>query len=187
MRTAPLGIDGCHLFRPERHGDERGTFLKLFHQPTLAALGLATSFRESYVSTSHAGVIRGMHFQRPPHDHAKMVTCLNGRARDALVDLRSWSPTFGRVVTLLLSADDPAVLYIPAGVAHGFAAHTDNTQLWYLVSTEHAPASDAGVHPSSIGIDWWEGGTAVSAPILSERDRQFPSLADYLAGTDFKR
>ncbi|GJG94155.1 dTDP-4-dehydrorhamnose 3,5-epimerase family protein [Cupriavidus pauculus] len=186
MRAEPLALPGCFLLHGARIGDSRGDFMKLFHAPTLAAQGLETDFAESYVSTSHAGVIRGMHFQRPPHDHAKIVSCLTGRARDGLVDLRRGSPTFGQGISLMLSADAPAMLYIPRGIAHGFAAHVDDTRLWYLVSSVHAPEADAGVHVDSVGIDWFDGAPHVTgAPVLSPRDTQHPALATYLAQTDF--
>lgn len=187
MRFEALALAGCHLVHGARLGDARGDFTKLFHAPTLAAQGLETAFAESYVSTSHAGVIRGMHFQRPPHDHAKLVCCLTGRARDGLVDLRRGSATFGQSISLMLDSDVPAMLYIPRGIAHGFAAHADDTRLWYLVSTAHEPAADAGIHIDSVGIDWWAGAPALrgSAPVLSPRDTQHPSLAAYLARTDF--
>lgn len=182
-------MPGCYLLHGNRLGDARGDFLKLFHAPTLAALGLETAFAESYVSTSHAGVVRGMHFQRPPHDHAKIVCCLSGRARDGLVDLRRNSPMFGRSISLMLSADEPAMIYIPRGIAHGFAAHVDDTRLWYLVSSVHAPDADAGIHADSVGIDWWEGaGPSLPpnfAPNLSARDQVHPTLAAYLERTDF--
>ncbi|AZG16389.1 MULTISPECIES: dTDP-4-dehydrorhamnose 3,5-epimerase family protein [Cupriavidus] len=187
MQCEALALPGCFLLHGARLGDARGDFMKLFHAPTLAAQGLETAFAESYVSTSHAGVIRGMHFQRPPHDHAKLVSCLTGRARDGLVDLRRGSPTFGRSLSLMLSADVPAMLYIPRGIAHGFAAHVDDTRLWYLVSSVHEPAADAGIHVDDVGIDWWDGAPALAGatPILSPRDTAHPSLAAYLAHTDF--
>ncbi|MDF3834014.1 dTDP-4-dehydrorhamnose 3,5-epimerase family protein [Cupriavidus basilensis] len=184
MRLEPLALAGCFRLLGNRLEDSRGDFFKLFHAPTLAGLGLETDFTESFVSTSRAGVIRGMHFQRPPKDHAKLVCCLSGRARDGLVDLRPGSPTFGASTSLILSADAPEVLYVPRGVAHGFAAHVENTQMWYLVSSVHDPAADAGVHVHGVGIDWWTDGPATVEPILSARDQQFPALDAYLANSD---
>ncbi|WP_020205886.1 dTDP-4-dehydrorhamnose 3,5-epimerase family protein [Cupriavidus sp. WS] len=185
MRVEPLVIAGCFRLWGNLSEDARGDFFKLFHAPTLGGLDLETNFTESYISTSHVGVIRGMHFQRPPKDHAKLVCCLSGRARDGLVDLRAGSTTFGQSLSLILTGDEPTVLYVPKGVAHGFAAHVDHTRMWYLVSSVHDPAADAGVHPHSVGIDWWAEGPAIARPVLSTRDQRFPALADYLEASDF--
>jgi len=185
MDAQPLAISGCYLIKLHRHEDARGDFLKLFHGPTLASLGLETRFAESFVSTSNAGVIRGMHFQRPPKDHAKLVSCLSGCARDGFTDLRRGSPTFGTSVSVMLRADEPAVLYLPPGIAHGFAAHRDGTAMWYLVSSEHDSALDAGIRADSVGIDWWEGGPVVTSAIMSERDRSLPAMGEYLPRSDF--
>jgi dTDP-4-dehydrorhamnose 3,5-epimerase len=179
MQAIPLDIPGCYLLQGIRPEDARGDFFKLFHAPTLAALGLETHFPESYLSTSRRGVIRGMHFQTPPADHAKLVCCVTGRARDGLVDLRKGSPTFGKSCTLILSQDAPDVLYVPRGVAHGFAAHEDDTRMWYLVSSVHAPAMDAGIRFDSVGINWWADGPRIIEPVLSVRDRDFPALQDF--------
>lgn len=179
MQATALEIPGCYLLRGIQIEDSRGNFFKLFHSPTLASLGLETEFPESFLTTSRRGVIRGMHFQIPPADHAKLVCCVTGRARDGLVDLRKGSPTFGKSISFILSPDDPAVLYIPRGVAHGFAAHTDDTRMWYLVSSVHAPAMDAGIRFDSVDIDWWADGPQMSEPLLSSRDLNFPVLEDY--------
>ncbi|KAI3590825.1 dTDP-4-dehydrorhamnose 3,5-epimerase [Cupriavidus sp. U2] len=185
MILQPLAISGCYLLRVDRHEDARGDFLKLFQGSTLASHALEARFAESFVSTSNAGVIRGMHFQRPPKDHAKLVSCLSGCARDGFTDLRRGSPTFGVSVSVMLRAEDPAVLYLPRGIAHGFAAHRDGTAMWYLVSSEHDPALDAGIHADSVGIDWWEDGPGVTTAIMSARDQALPAMADYLPRSDF--
>lgn len=158
--------------------------MKLYHSPDLKAAGVEMPMLESFLSSSRRGVIRGMHFQVPPHDHEKLVGCVHGRARDALLDLRVGSPTYGVTQVLELSPDRPGLLYIPRGVAHGFAALEDRTDLCYFVSSVHEPSADAGVHWASLGIDWWLG-EAVQ-PIVSERDQRFPPWCDFSSPFTFE-
>lgn len=179
MLAQALDIPGCYLLTLPRFPDTRGEFRKLLHAPTLAGLGLETAYAESYVSVSHRGVLRGMHFQVPPSDHAKLVTCLTGRARDGLLDLRRGSPTFMQSLSLTLDGDTPQAVYVPRGVAHGFAAHRDHTALLYYTTSVHDPERDAGVHPASAGIDWWEGEAGIGDPLMSPRDAALPALNDF--------
>jgi dTDP-4-dehydrorhamnose 3,5-epimerase len=178
MQAIALDLVGCYLLKGARFEDARGDFFKFFHAPTLAALGLETNFVESYITTSHQGVVRGMHFQLPPSDHAKLVCCITGRVRDGLVDLRKGSPSYGRSTSLILDANEADVLYIPRGVAHGFAAYEDHSRMCYLVSSVHDAAADAGIAWDSVGIDWWAGGPVVT-PVISDRDRKFPALSEF--------
>lgn len=179
MEAVALEIPGCYLLRLPRFPDARGEFRKLLHAPSLATHGLETAFTESYLSVSHRGVLRGMHFQTPPSDHAKLVTCLSGRARDGLLDLRRGSPTFLRSLSLMLDGDEPQAVYVPRGVAHGFAAHRDGTALLYYTTSVHDPLRDGGVHPESAGIDWWAGEAGMGEPLMSPRDAALPALKDF--------
>lgn len=179
MHKFSTGLPDCWLIQGAKLNDERGDFLKLFNATSFALSGLKTSFIESYVTTSRRGVIRGMHFQTPPVDHAKLVFCLTGSIRDGLVDLRLGSPTFGKSVSLLLNGDDSQLLYVPPGIAHGFAALEDNSRILYLVSTEYDASYDKGVRWDSVGIDWWQGLNLIPQQIISNRDQAFPALADF--------
>lgn len=152
-------------------GDDRGMFVKPYHKNTLEAQGLVSEFRESFYSTNKKGVIRGMHFQHPPHDHAKIVYCTSGRLLDVILDLRAGSPTYGQCASIELSADNYKAAYMPVGVAHGFCVLEDHTTMIYLTSTVHAPQSDAGIRFDSFGFDWPE-----QSPTLSARDLEFPGL-----------
>jgi len=154
--------------------DTRGTFVKSYHKDTLDAHGLVSEFRESFYSTNAKGVIRGMHFQYPPHEHAKLVYCTSGRLIDVIVDLRKGSPTFGRWTAIELSGDNYRAVYLPVGVAHGFCVLEDHTTMVYLTSTVHAPGSDAGIRFDSFGYDW-----PVEKPVISERDLAFPQLSGF--------
>jgi dTDP-4-dehydrorhamnose 3,5-epimerase len=166
-------LPGALLLQPERFVDQRGTFVKTYHKEVWARLGIDFDMREEYYSTSRAGVIRGMHFQTPPHAHDKVVFCLSGKVQDVLLDLRPGA-NFGRAVATELSAENRRVLFIPAGIAHGFQALEDDCLLVYKTSTVHSPESDRGIRWDSFGFDWGNDG-----PIVSIRDMQHPGIAQF--------
>ncbi|MBN1457804.1 MAG: dTDP-4-dehydrorhamnose 3,5-epimerase [Sedimentisphaerales bacterium] len=174
IKTEPAKIKGCLKILPFIAEDQRGAFVKTFHSEEFAKLGLATDFVEEYHSFSHKGVLRGLHFQMPPHDHTKLVYCLSGKAFDAVVDLRKESPTYGKFETFELSPDNRYMLYVPRGLAHGFCALEDNTVMVYKVTSVHAPEYDSGIRWDSAGIPW-----PTDNPIVSERDSQFEKLSDF--------
>ncbi len=174
MQINELPLTGCYLLQPRVFQDIRGRFVKSLVASQFKALGLRTDFVEQYHSTSKAGVIRGMHFQAPPHEHAKLVYCAAGAITDVMLDLRKHSPTFGQAFALHLSAQSGHALYIAAGVAHGFKATEEPALLIYNVTSEYAPEHDEGVRWDSFGFDW-----GLETPVISERDRNFPALADY--------
>lgn len=171
MEFGPTGLPGCMIVQTLARDDARGSFAKTFHADTFAAAGLRTDWREEYHSHSRAGVVRGMHFQLPPADHAKLVYCLAGEVLDVVVDLRVGSPAYGRVVSERLSGNNGRGLYVPSGCAHGFASMADNSLMLYKVTSVHAPACDAGIAWNSINFDW-----PVDAPQLSDRDERHPRL-----------
>jgi len=170
----PTALPGCVELMLPRSEDTRGGFLKLFHRGAFATLGLETDIAEVFCTTSRRHVIRGLHFQTPPHAHAKLVVCLDGAVQDVALDLRRGSPSYGRHATVELSASAGNALYLPMGFAHGFCALSEASTVLYLTSGEHAPEHDAGVAWDSAGIAW-----ATDAPILSARDRAHPALADF--------
>ena len=157
--------------------DNRGIFIKNFQESIFKSNGIDFELRESYFSVSSKNVIRGMHFQLPPHDHAKIVFCPQGSILDVLVDLRKASPTFGKCFSAILSAENHKAFYIPSGFAHGFQSLEDNTITYYLVSSEHHKESDSGILYNSFGMEW-----QTDAPVMSERDLSFPSLAQWPGG-----
>ena len=151
--------------------DARGCFVKMQQRSWFAACGLDADFKESYFSVSHARVIRGMHFQSPPYDHAKLVTVVQGKIVDVVLDLRRSSPTYGRHCAVELSAADGQSLYVGRGFAHGFAVLEGEATVNYMVTTEYAPDHDMGVRYDGFGYCW-----PVTNPILSDRDRALPPL-----------
>lgn len=167
-------IPGVLLLTLPAFPDNRGLFVKTFHQSTLLDAGIHFPLAESYFSFSGKGVIRGMHFQTPPHAHAKIVFCPVGAIRDVVLDLRKSSPTYGQYLAQELSAENHLALYIPVGCAHGFEALTEGAMTYYLVSSEHSREHDAGVRWDSFGMEW-----EAVAPVMSERDRSFVGLAQF--------
>lgn len=169
-------IVGCNLIDAPRRGDDRGWFQKTYHHTDFGAAHLNTVWREEYFSLSDRGVIRGMHFQLPPHDHEKIVTCVTGAVTDVVLDLRADSPTRGHYVAVELTAARAVSIYIPRGCAHGFVSRESSSILFYKVATEYAPDSDRGIAWDSFGFDW-----QVENPVLSPRDQDHPALAAFLA------
>jgi dTDP-4-dehydrorhamnose 3,5-epimerase len=174
MNIEPTGIPGCYVLQAKVIRDDRGTFAKTFHAPRFAELGLRTDWQEEYFSTSVRGVVRGMHFQVPPADHAKMVFCLLGEVLDVVVDLRRGSPAYGRVQGFTLSAENGRGLYLPTGCAHGFASVSETSGIYYKVTSTHSPEHDAGIAWNSIGFEW-----KIDDPVLSDRDSRHPAFADF--------
>lgn len=174
MKIVKELLPGAFLLQPNMFDDERGRFVKTFHLGLFESLGLPTDWKEEYYSVNRKGVIRGMHFQKPPMQHSKMVYCLRGRVLDVILDIRTDSPAYGRHACLEISADTSEVLVIPPGIAHGFCALTDEAILQYKVSSVYSAEHDAGVLWNSFGFNW-----PMETPILSKRDRCFPALADF--------
>jgi dTDP-4-dehydrorhamnose 3,5-epimerase len=174
MNIVKSKLDGVLLIEPDIFKDERGDFVKVFHKDMYASHGINTDFKESYYSTSKKDVIRGMHFQTPPHDHAKLVHVTFGSIKDVVLDLRKNSPTYGQFDVFEINADNKKMVYIPSGFAHGFVSLIDNSQVAYLQSTMRVADAEGGIIYNSFGMDW-----GVSNPILSQRDQTFPTLANF--------
>ena len=174
MKAIQSKIPGCYLLRYQKRSDLRGDFIKTFNADEFTHLGLDTTFCEQYYSWSVRNVVRGMHFQLPPYDHAKVVHCFSGVILDVVIDLRTDSPAFGQTSIHTLTADDPSAIYVPRGCAHGFCGLADKNGTLYNVTSGHVPQADAGVLWSSVDVDW-----PLATPIISLRDAGFPALADF--------
>ena len=175
MQLIDEPLPGVKVLKPFVFEDSRGNFVKPFHEEQLAAHGIAMTVREEFFSTSAAAVLRGMHFQVPPHAHQKLVYCITGRVLDVVLDLRQESPTFGQARGFELSALNRHVVHIPVGFAHGFLSREDNSCLVYKTDAVHAAASDGGVLWDSFGFEW----PIQEEPVISARDGQFPALAEF--------
>ena len=145
------------IIKPKCHADGRGWFSETFRETWLRDLGLGSRFVQDNQSYSkRAGTLRGLHFQIPPRSQAKLIIVLRGRILDVAVDLRRGSPTFGRHVTIEISADTGQQVYIPVGFAHGYLTLEDDVMLMYKVSDYYAPALDGGIRwdDPDIAIPW---------------------------------
>lgn len=169
-----ISLPGVRLLEPKVFHDQRGDFVKTYHAGTYQALGISFGLAEEFYSVSKKNVLRGMHFQLPPHDHAKIVYCVAGRVLDVLLDLRKSSPTFGKSLGIEMGVGDHRILYIPPGLAHGFLSLEDQSLMIYQTSAVHAPSHDVGIHWDSFGFKW-----PVQCPIVSVRDAAFQPLAGF--------
>ena len=174
MKIAPLSLPGAQLITLPAFTDMRGIFVKTYHHSSLWEAGLDFQLKESYYSLSKKGVIRGMHFQTPPHEHSKIVFCPVGAILDVIIDLRKNSPSYGQYHAEILSQDNNQAYYIPAGFAHGFKALTEDAMTYYLVSSEYNASSDTGIRWDSFGYNW-----DCPEPIISQRDQSFSVFADF--------
>lgn len=176
MKLVDEPLPGVKVLQPFVFEDSRGEFVKSYHEEQFSALGIALRIKEEFFSTSAARVIRGMHFQLPPHAHQKLVYCITGRVLDVILDLRKNSPSFGQSCAIELSRNNRRLVHIPVGFAHGFVSLEDDSCLVYKTDAVHAPAHDAGIHWKSFGFPWPPG---IREELISGRDRQFPDLADF--------
>lgn len=167
-------VPGCFELLPLVVSDARGTFVKTFNADAFAAVRLRTDWAEQYYSCSTKGALRGLHFQSPPHEHAKLVYCTAGEVLDAVLDLRRGSPAYGMHVCIRLSAARGNMLYLEAGLAHGFYTLSESATLVYNVTSMYAPGHDSGIRWDSAGIPWPD-----ATPLLSDRDRALRALADF--------
>tara|TARA_B100000925_G_scaffold138682_1_gene103912 strand:+ start:6573 stop:7121 length:549 start_codon:yes stop_codon:yes gene_type:complete len=169
-------IKDCLELIPKIFHDERGLFVKVFHSGSFKSLGLEDVFKEDYYSKSLKGVIRGLHFQLPPQEHAKIVYCVSGSVFDVVIDLRVGSPTFGQCDTFNLNSNDANMIYIPKGLAHGFCSLSESSTLIYKTSTVYYPEFDSGILWNSVPIDW-----PVKKPVISDRDSSFKPFSDFVS------
>ena len=182
MKFTATRLPDVVLIEPAVFGDDRGWFMESFSQKRfadgLAALGLPLPrpFVQDNESQSAAGVLRGLHYQLPPHPQGKLVRVTQGAALDVAVDIRRGSPTFGQWVAEELSADNRRQLWIPEGFAHGFVALQDNTRFLYKTTDFYARDSERAIRwdDPALGIIWSAG----LQPRLASKDAEAPLLAD---------
>lgn len=163
-------IDGVLLITPKRYSDARGFFVESYHAGRYREAGIADIFVQDNHSLSiAAGTVRGLHFQAPPRAQAKLVRVLKGAIIDVAVDARKMSPTYGKHVRAMLSADNGAQLLVPAGFLHGFATLEPGTEVAYKVSDYYSAGHDGGVfwNDPTLGIDW---GIDPAIAVVSEKD-----------------
>ena len=169
----PLRLPGVVMVAPKRFEDERGYFLETYKASEFAAQGLLDGFVQDNYSHSTQGVLRGLHYQRPPKAQAKLVRALRGEIFDVVVDIRQGSPTFGQWLGVTLSDKDDRMLYVPSGFAHGFCVLSDEADVVYKVTAEYAPETEGGLlwNDPDIDIRW-----PIHTPKLSPKDTVYPLL-----------
>lgn len=180
MNFTETEIAGVWLIEPKRFADSRGYFCETFRKEEFEKYIGRIDFVQENESMSSRGVVRGLHFQLPPHSQAKLVRVSRGRVLDVAVDLRHGSSTFGRHVAIELSGDNGRQVFVPGGFAHGFAVLSEYAQFQYKVDRYYNPASESSIRfdDPALGIDWH---IAPEDMILSPKDTAAPSFADYLA------
>lgn len=167
-------LAGAYLIKPERHNDERGYFARTFCQTEFVQHGLNPKVVQCSISYNHKkGTFRGMHFQAPPYQEEKLVTCVSGGILDYIVDLRPDSPTFKEYIKVELTQENGFALYVPKSFAHGFLTLQDNTLVMYQMSEYH---HSEAAH----GFRWDDPAFDISLPFQvttqAERDRNYPDL-----------
>ncbi len=176
MNVQKLDIDGLMVFEPRVFADERGVFFESFNEAKFReATGFSGSFVQDNHSISHKGVLRGLHYQLPPHAQGKLVRVVAGAAFDVAVDIREGSPTFGKWAGVELSAANRKQFWIPAGFAHGFLALEDGTEFLYKTTDFWHAASERGIRwdDPEIGVQWPLEG----APVVSGKDAEAPGIS----------
>ncbi|MCG2865323.1 MAG: dTDP-4-dehydrorhamnose 3,5-epimerase [Vulcanisaeta sp.] len=177
-----LGIPDVVLVEPVVFPDHRGFFAELYKRTDFLAGGVAYDFVQVSLSRSKRGVVRGLHYQLKPMEQGKLVTVIRGRVVDVALDIRKGSPWFGKYVMVELSAEEPRLLWIPPGFAHGFQALEDDTLFLYLQTKEYSPQHERCIawNDPEVGIPWPIRENA----IVSEKDSRCPSLRQ--AETNFE-
>ena len=177
MEIIKTHIDGVVIIEPRLFCDDRGYFFESFSQREFEEKVCRTVFVQDNESKSSYGVLRGLHFQKPPFAQSKLVRVVKGAVLDVAVDIRRHSPTFGQHVAVELTADNHRQFFIPRGFAHGFSVLTDEVVFQYKCDNYYAPQSEGALtwDDPNLGIDWRIPADKV---ILSEKDRHHPRLKD---------
>lgn len=178
MNIIKTDIEGVVIIEPRIFNDSRGYFFESYNKKDFDEAIGNVEFVQDNESRSTRGVMRGLHFQRPPHAQAKLVRCVKGTVLDVAVDIRKGSPSYGRHVACLLTEDNHRQFFIPRGFAHGFAVLSDVAVFQYKCDNYYAPQADGGISilDESLGIDWQ---IKIKDAILSEKDKNHPLLADF--------
>jgi dTDP-4-dehydrorhamnose 3,5-epimerase len=167
MNFEKNSISGLCVITPRVFDDPRGYFFESYSKKSFIEAGITDDFVQSNQSLSQKGVLRGLHFQAPPHAQSKLVRVIQGSVLDVAVDVRKNSPTYGQHFSIVLSAENKKMFYVPLGFAHGFLTLEDNTIFSYKCGNYYNKASEQGIlwNDTTLNIDW-----GIDDPILSEKD-----------------
>jgi dTDP-4-dehydrorhamnose 3,5-epimerase len=179
MNIEKLPIEGAWIARSAIHSDERGFFREWFRASEIdAVIGRAFQVRQSNISLSHRGVLRGIHYSLAPEGQGKWITCVAGSIQDVVVDIRPSSSTYKKWITVNLRGDRGEAVFISEGLGHGFISLEDNSIVSYLLTTPYSPQEEFEINPldPELAIDW-----ALAEQLMSPKDSSAPTLSDRLA------
>ncbi len=177
MNCISTELDGLYIIEPNVFGDERGYFLESFSQRVFAKAGIDVNFVQDNESMSNKGVLRGLHYQAPPHAQGKLVSVVQGSVFDVAVDIRTNSPTYGKHFAAIISSENKRRLYIPPGFAHGFLTLEDRTIFQYKCTDFYAPECEGGIawNDPTLDIKW----PSKHELIISEKDKTNPLFSEF--------
>ena len=181
MKITPLSIPDVMILEPERFSDQRGFFSETYNRRALADRGIKLKFvQDSHSLSRPKGTIRGLHYQSPPFAQDKLVRVVRGSIFDVAVDLRQGSPSYGRHVAAVISAEAWNQILVPIGFAHGFCTLEADTEIVYKVTNYYSPEHDHGVlwNDPKFGIEW---PVPAGTPVLSPKDQRLPRLCDIVS------
>ena len=178
MKFIKTKISNLFIIEPTVYEDTRGYFLESYNQKKFDEIIGKTSFVQDNESKSSKGVLRGLHFQKPPFEQAKLVRCIEGEVLDVVIDIRKKSKTYGKHVAIILSGENKRQLFIPKGFAHGFLVLSESATFAYKVDNRYAPDFDAGIrwNDKQLNIQWCMEDSIVK---VSEKDAELPFLSEF--------
>ena len=184
MEIIKTDIEGVIIINPQIFKDSRGYFFESFSQREFNEKVTPIQFVQDNESCSSYGVMRGLHFQKPPYSQSKLVRCVKGSVLDVAVDIRKGSPTYGKHVAVELSAENHLQFFIPKGFAHGFAVLSEEAIFQYKCDEFYTPQSEGGIQlmDESLGINW---PISADKAILSEKDKKYPKLSEIISDFDY--
>ncbi len=184
MEIIKTDIEGLIIIKPQIFKDSRGYFFESFSQREFNEKVTPIQFVQDNESCSSYGVMRGLHFQKPPYSQSKLVRCVKGSVLDVAVDIRKGSPTYGKHVAVELSAENHLQFFIPKGFAHGFAVLSEEAIFQYKCDEFYSPQSEGGIQlmDESLGINW---PISADKAILSEKDKKYPKLSEIISDFDY--
>lgn len=184
MEIIKTDIEGLIIIKPQIFKDSRGYFFESFSQREFNEKVTPIQFVQDNESCSSYGVMRGLHFQKPPYSQSKLVRCVKGSVLDVAIDIRKGSPTYGKHVAVELSAENHLQFFIPKGFAHGFAVLSEEAIFQYKCDEFYTPQSEGGIQlmDESLGINW---PISADKAILSEKDKKYPKLSEITSDFDY--
>ena len=170
MKKIATPLEGVYIIEPQVFGDERGWFMETYSLLKFQEIGLDIVFiQDNHSFSAQKGVLRGLHFQKPPFAQTKLLRCVRGEILDVAVDIRKGSPDYLKWTSVILSTENKRMLYIPKGFAHGFVTLSENVEVQYKVDSPYCPECDMSIqwNDPAIGVQW-----GVTGPVLSKKDMQ---------------